>query len=44
MVVFKYIDEKTVCSDQGIDLMQEAFAAALPFMEFVDQAIEASRS
>lgn len=44
LVVFKHLDEKTICSDGGLEIAKEAFAAALPFMEFVDLAIESARS
>ncbi len=44
MIVMKNIDAKTLLSDKGIMVVQEAFEAAVPFMEFLDQAIEAARS
>lgn len=44
MIVTKSISDKLLFSDKGITEVQEAFAAAVPFMEFIDQAIVASQS
>lgn len=44
MIVMKHIDAKTLLSDEGIEVVKEAFEAAVPFMEFIDQAIESVRT
>ena len=43
MVIMKKVKDKSFFSAKGLAEVQEAFAVALPFMDFIDEAILAGR-
>jgi len=41
LIIMKQLDEERIFTEKGLKEIKEAFAAALPFMDFIDEAISA---
>ncbi len=41
LIIMKQLDEEQIFTAKGLEEIKTAFAAALPFMDFIDEAIEA---
>jgi len=43
LILMKNATQSEICADTGLNLARDSFAAALPFMEFVDEVFEMMR-
>jgi uncharacterized protein (TIGR02453 family) len=44
LVIMKQLPDQVIFENTGISQLQEAFEAALPFMDFIDDAMEAAKT